>query len=156
MKRILPLAAAAALLAAGCSHCPVCGASWGAAERERLAAELAARPAVPPVAVRGTVTTLERATLLPTYRLSLRLLDLSSGETLASKEDTGLSSLPHPFEFSCPGGSIRPNGSYGLVAELLSDGGETIFRTDTQYRVLTRGAGPSADLVLVRAPSPAP
>ena len=56
----------AALLAAGCSHCPVCGASWGAAERERAAAELLARAEVPPAVVRGSVTTLERATLLPT------------------------------------------------------------------------------------------
>ncbi|MBQ9725897.1 MAG: YbaY family lipoprotein [Kiritimatiellae bacterium] len=150
--KILALSAAA-LLAAGCSHCPVCGASWGAAERERLAAERALRPEAPPVSVRGTVTTLERATLLPTYRLRLRLLDLSSGEALATKEETGLSALPHAFEFACPGEAIRPNGSYGLSAELLADG-ETIFRTDTQYRVLTRGAGPSADLVLVRAPSP--
>lgn len=149
MKRILGLLAPI-LLAAGCSHCPVCGASWGAAERERLAAELAARPAVPPVKVRGSVTMLERATLLPTYRLRYRLLDLSSGSTLAEGEATGLASLPHFFELSCPGESIRPNGSYGLAAELLA-GDETIFRTDTQYRVLTRGAGPSADLVLVRA-----
>ena len=144
-----------ALLAAGCSHCPVCGASWGAAERERAAAELAARPKIPPATVRGSVTTLERATLLPTYRLRLRLLDLSSGEVLAEREETGLASLPHFFELTCPGESIRPTGSYGLAGELLS-GDDTIFRTDTQYRVLTRGAGPSADLVLVRAAAPAP
>lgn len=149
MKRILGLLVPV-LLAAGCSYCPVCGASWGAAERERIAAELAARPAVPPVTVRGSATTLERATLLPTYRLRFRLLDLSSGDILAEGEATGLSTLPHFFELTCPGESIRPNGSYGLAAELLS-GDETIFRTDTQYRVLTRGAGPSADLVLVRA-----
>jgi len=145
----------AALLAAGCSHCPVCGASWGAAERERAAAELLSRAEVPPAVVRGSVTTLERATLLPTYRLRLRLLDLSSGAVLAEREETGLSSLPHFFELSCPGEDIRPTGSYGLAAELLA-GDETIFRTDTQYRVLTRGAGASADLVLVRATAPAP
>lgn len=138
------------LFAAGCSHCPLCGASWDAAARERAAAELAARPKIPPVSVRGSVTMLERATLLPTYHLRLRLLDLSSGEVLAESEATGIASLPHFFELSCPGESIRPNGSYGLSGELLS-GDETIFRTDTQYRVLTRGAGPSADLVLVRA-----
>ena len=45
---------------------------------------------------------------------------------------------------------VGPNGSYGLAAELLA-GDETIFKTDTQYRVLTRGAPASADLVLVRA-----
>ena len=149
MKRLL-LPAALALLAAGCSHCPVCGASWGAAERERIAAERAARPDLPPATVRGSVTTLERATLLPTYRLRLRLLDLSSGDVLAEAEETGLAGLPHAFELTCPGEKIRPNGSYGLAAELLS-GDETIFRTDTQYRVLTRGASASADLVLVRA-----
>lgn len=145
---LLPLFA---LFAAGCSHCPVCGASWDAAERERLAAELAAKPAVPPVTVRGSVTTLERAPLLPTYRLRLRLLDLSSGDVLAESETSGLASMPHFFELTCPGESIRPNGSYGLAGELLA-GDEAIFRTDTQYRVLTRGAGRSADLVLVRAP----
>lgn len=149
MKTVLSLAALA-LLAAGCSHCPVCGASWGAAERERIAAERAARPDLPPATVRGSVTTLERATLLPTYRLRLRLLDLSDGSVLAETETSGLSSLPYFFELSCPGEQIRPNGSYGLAAELLS-GDETIFRTDTQYRVLTRGAPASADLVLVRA-----
>lgn len=149
MKRLLLLAALAAT-AAGCSHCPVCGASWGAAERERLAAEIAARPALPPATVRGSVTTLERATLLPTYRLRIRLLDLSDGSVLADAEATGLSGLPHFFELSCPGEKIRPNGSYGLAAELLA-GDETIFKTDTQYRVLTRGAPASADLVLVRA-----
>lgn len=149
MKRLLFLAVLA-LLAAGCSHCPVCGASWGAAERERQAARIAARPVLPPVTVRGSVTTLERTTLLPTYRLRLRLLDLSDGGVLADAEVTGLSGLPHFFELVCPGEKIRPNGSYGLAAELLS-GDETIFRTDTQYRVLTRGAPASADLVLVRA-----
>lgn len=149
MKR-LPSLALLALFAAGCSHCPVCGASWGAAERERLAARLAARPDLPPAVVRGSATTLERVTLLPTYRLRIRLLDLSDGGILADAEATGLSGLPHVFELSCPGEKIRPNGSYGLAAELLS-GDETIFRTDTQYRVLTRGAPASADLVLVRA-----
>lgn len=147
-KTFLPLLA---LACAGCSHCPVCGASWGAAERERLAALQAAKPAAAPVSVRGSVTTIERVTLLPTYRLRIRLVDLSSGAVLAENEATGLASFPHFFELACPGESIRTNGSYGLSAELLS-GDEPIFRTDTQYRVLTRGSGTSADLVLVRIP----
>lgn len=146
-----PLLAILALACAGCSHCPVCGASWGAAERERLAALQATRPAAQPVSVRGSVTTLERVTLLPTYRLRIRLVDLSSGETLAESEATGLAAFPYFFELNCPGESIRTSGSYGLSAELLS-GDEPIFRTDTQYRVLTRGSGASADLVLVRIP----
>ena len=37
---VLPILA---LLAAGCSHCPVCGASWGAAERERAEVKEALR-----------------------------------------------------------------------------------------------------------------
>ena len=153
MNHAFPLSAAALLAAAwtaGCSHCPVCGASWGAAERERAAALRLEKPAVPPASVRGSVTTLERATLLPTYRLRLRLLDLSSGDVLAEREETGLAALPHFFELTCPGEAIRPNGSYGLSGELLA-GDEPIFRTDTQYRLPAGDAAEGADLVVSRS-----
>ena len=55
------------------------------------------------------------------------------------------------FAFAYDHARLLPTRSYGLEAELWSQGAR-LFRTDTQYRVCPDGPAAKADLVLVREP----
>ena len=132
--------------AAGCAHCPLCGAPWGAAD----AAPDPAADAGPALAVvSGSAVTLERVTLLPTYRLVVRLVDLTSGATVAEDSSEGLSALPWAFELEYPASAVLPNRSYGVVAELRT-GEAVLFRTDTQYPVAAGRDAQVGEMILVR------
>lgn len=145
MKRFLLLLP---LLAVGCSHCPVCGGEWGAAERARRAAEEAAR-APEPASVSGSVACLERVTILPTYRIRVRLVNLRTGETVRQLEETGFASFPWPFTIDYDLRSLRRGDPHGLAAEILAED-TVLFRTDTQYPLSAERNAVGAHLVLVR------
>ncbi len=138
-----------AALAAGCSHCPLCGGEWGAAARARLAAEEAAR-APRPRAVSGTVSCPDRVTVLPTYRVRVRLVDLRTGETIVAKEEEGFPGFPWMFRLDFDAKDLRGAGPHGLVAEVLS-GDDVLYRTDTQYRLPESESAASVDLVVTRS-----
>lgn len=142
----LPLLAA---LAAGCAHCPLCGGEWGAAARARLAAEEAAR-APRPRAVSGTVSCPDRVTVLPTYRVRVRLVDLRTGETIVATEEEGFAGFPWMFSLGYDAKDLRGGGPYGLVAELLT-GDVVLYRTDTQYRLPESESATGVDLVVTRS-----
>ena len=99
--------------------------------------------------VSGSAVTLERVTLLPTYRLVVRLVDLTSGATVAEDSSEGLSALPWAFELEYPASAVLPNRSYGVVAELRT-GDAVLFRTDTQYPVAAGRDAQVGEMILVR------
>ena len=143
------LALALALLA-GCAHCPLCGGLW-----DRPAPPVPVKPADMRTAA-GTVACLERVAILPTFELKVMLVALDpcgSGarEVLAEQVLKPLAALPASFAFDYDHARLLPTRSYGLEAELWSQGAR-LFRTDTQYRVSPDGPAAKADLVLVREP----
>ena len=150
MKTSLSSLVLLAAFAAGCSHCPLCGGEWGAAERARLAAEEAAR-APRPRSVSGTVSCPDRVTVLPTYRIRVRLANLRTGDTVAEKEEEGFAGFPWFFELEYDAKDLRKGDPHGLVAEVLA-GDAVLYRTDTQYRLPETGSVAGADLVVTRSP----
>ena len=150
MKTALSVLALSAALAAGCSHCPLCGGEWGAAERARLAAEEAAK-APQPRRAEGTVSCPDRVTVLPTYRIRVRLVDLRTGDPVAEKEEEGFAGFPWFFALEYDAKDLRKGDPHGLVAEVLA-GDAVLYRTDTQYRLPETGSVAGADLVVTRSP----
>jgi len=130
--------------AAGCAHCPLCGAPWGG-DAPAPAETVGPARAV----VRGSAITLERVTLLPTYRFVVRMVDLTSGATVAERSESGVSSFPWTFELEYSTGALLPKRSYGLIAELRA-GEEVLFRTDTQYPVAAGHDAQVGEMILVR------
>ena len=147
-KTLFPVLALAAF-AAGCSHCPLCGGEWGAAERASLAAEEAAKAPLPRRA-EGTVSCPERVTVLPTYRVRAKLVDLRTGETLVAQEEEGFAGFPWTFALDYDAKDLRKGGPYGLAAEVLA-GDDVLYRTDTQYRLPESGSAAGVDLVVTRS-----
>lgn len=139
-----------AALAAGCSHCPLCGGEWGAAERARRAAEEAAKAPQPRTAA-GSVSCPDRVTVLPTYRVRVKLVNLRTGETVADREEEGFAGFPWFFSLEYDARDLRKGDPHGLAAEVLS-GDDVLYRTDTQYRLPDAGSASGADLVVTRAP----
>jgi uncharacterized lipoprotein YbaY len=138
------------LLAGGCAHCPLCGGPW-----KRPPAPAPATPADWRTA-EGTVACLERLALLPTFEVKVMLVALdpdgsAEREILAEQTLKPLTALPASFAFDYNHACLLPTRSYGLEAELWSQG-TRLFRTDTQYRVRPDGPAAKADLVLVREP----
>ena len=150
MKTSLSSLVLLAAFAAGCSHCPLCGGEWGAAERARLAAEEAAK-APRPRSVSGTVSCPERVTVLPNYVVRAKLANLRTGETVVAKEEAGFSGFPWFFTLEFDEKDLRKGENYGLVAEVLA-GDAVLYRTDTQYRLPETGAAEGVDLVVTRSP----
>ena len=91
----------------------------------------------------------DRVTVLPNYRVRVRLLEQRTGETIASKEED-FSGFPWFFELEYDAKLLRRGGLHCLAAEVLA-GGETLYRTDTQYRLPEGG---KADLVVTRVSAP--
>lgn len=132
---------------AGCAHCPVCGAPWSSE-----------RPLAPPKppemkTISGTVSCLERVTILPTFEIRVRLVSFSATESerqvLAEQTIKGWSGFPVAFSLEYDRSRMVDYVTYGLVAELLSQG-TPLYRTDTQYKISGAGVPDAADLVIVR------
>ncbi len=133
--------------AAGCVHCPLCGGPWPSE-----------RPLAPPKppemkTITGTVSCMERVTILPTFEIRVRLVSLgapeSESQVLAEQTIRGFSGFPVAFGLEYDKSRMADFAAYGLVAELLSQG-TPLYRTDTQYKVTGNGSPEAADLVIVR------
>jgi len=139
----------------------VAGASLlGACASPSAPASKPAPPAGPaPLRVSGTVAYRERIALDPSAEVVVQLLDVSRMDapsvTLAEQRiKADGRQPPFAYELQVDAARIDPRMRYAVSARILR-GGQLLFINDTQYPVLTQGAGRTADLVLVRvAPSP--
>lgn len=132
---------------AGCAHCPLCGAPW--------ASDRPLAPPKPPEmkTTTGTVSCMERVTILPTFEIRVRLISLCPSESerqvLAEQTIKGFSGFPLAFSLEYDRSKMVDFVTYGLVAELLSQG-TPLYRTDTQYKITGNGPSEASDLVIVR------
>ena len=150
MTRLPHLAIAATALLCGCRSpiCPWCGHDI------RTRPPLETPDLLPAGIVRGQVTSLERGELHPMARVVIQLHDLSvfAGGLPRLVAETTIdrpTSLPVPFELPYPGDVLDARHDYSLSARIVV-GTSDIFRTDTLYPVLTRGAPDRVQLVLMR------
>lgn len=113
------------------------------------------QPTTGPVkAVTGTVDLSERTPLPSLAALVVELQDTSRADTPAqvlSQQSVKIEGLQPPFKFTLPveASKINPSAQYTVRAR-ITNGKDAIFVSDTAYPVLTRGAGQTADLMLVR------
>ncbi|NLB68202.1 MAG: hypothetical protein GX804_00720 [Lentisphaerae bacterium] len=151
LNRSIRCLAAAYVLAfvTGCATCPLCGSDW----RRAGEVELETEPQPDLRKLSGTVSCIERVAVLPTFEVKVRLtrLDVAPQKQEIVKEESikGFNDFPVPFELEYDRAKLNVNGSYGLVAELVSQG-SVLFRTDTQYRVSVEEEQAPLDLIIVR------
>ena len=109
--------------------------------------------------VTGTLTYRERVALRPGSVAEVWLLDTSLADVPAIEiayqriEDPG--NPPIPFVLDYDPQEIREGMQYGVRATIRHDG-KLLFTSDTHYPVLTRGAGNTAEVLLImvdRAPT---
>lgn len=119
-------------------------------------------PATAPAVISGTATYRERMLLPPGSRLEVGLQDVSLADapaiTLAMQRIDDPGAPPFKFQLEYDPAAIDPSHTYAVRATIRNDG-RLMFTTDTVYPVLTRAAGTSVDLLLVRvseAPASAP
>lgn len=152
VKRISWFSFAAVFLlafGAGCAHCPLCGGEWDANK-----GTLSLQPKPPEMkTISGTVSCMERVTLLPTFEIRVKLVSLctAGGESVVLAEQTlqAFSGFPVAFSFEYDKSKMAEAIPYGLVAELLSQG-TPLYRTDTQYKIDKNDSSDPIDLVIVR------
>jgi putative lipoprotein len=104
--------------------------------------------------VSGTVAYRERMALDPAAEVLVQLLDVSrmdAASTVLAEQRIQANGRQPPFayELKVDAARIDPRMRYAVSAR-ISRGDQLLFINDTQYSVLTQGAGTSADLVLVR------
>lgn len=117
--------------------------------------------AAEPAKISGTATYRERIALEPGTVLEVELLDVSLMDAAAIrlslmrvKPET---QVPIAFSLYYDPALIEENHTYSLSARLIS-GNRTIFRSDSLHPVLTRGAGDTVEIQMVRTqvmPTPA-
>ena len=115
---------------------------------------LAARPAMAELAtIDGTASYRERMALRPGAVLEVELLDISRAdapsERLASIRIKALGQVPIAFTLRYDPAMIEPNRTYAVTAKLVLQG-KVAFRSDTVQPVLTRGAGDTVEILMVR------
>lgn len=104
-------------------------------------------------AVTGTLGYRERMLLRPGSVAEIWLLDTSLADAAATEiayqriENVGQQPVPYRLEYDPA--DIREGMQYSVRAT-ISRNGEMLFTTDRHYGVLTRGAGNTADLELIR------
>ncbi|WP_165982334.1 YbaY family lipoprotein [Dankookia rubra] len=122
-----------------------------------LAAAGCARAEAP--AIRGIAPCRERMALPPGAVLAVALQDISRAdapaETLAEARIPVGGQVPVGFALPYDPARIQPNHTYAVRGTIGLEG-RMIFRTGTIHPVLTRGAGKTAELRLVRVAAPAP
>jgi putative lipoprotein len=102
--------------------------------------------------VTGTLTYRERIALPPGAVATVWLLDTSLADAPAREiayqviDDPG--TPPIPFVLDYDSSEIREGMQYSVRAT-ISHADQMLFTTDTHYPVLTRGAGDTADVLLV-------
>lgn len=106
-------------------------------------------------AVVGTVDFQERVTLPPQAVLVVELQDTSRTDAAAqviSQQSIKIENLQPPFKFIIPvePSRLNPAAQYTVSARITT-GSQPLFINDILYPVLTRGAGQTANILLVRA-----
>ncbi len=111
----------------------------------------------PPATLSGTVSYRERIALSDTAVVEITLQDVSRADApavdLARHRITRPGQVPIPFELGYDPADIDERMSYSLRAR-ITDQGKLLFINDTATPVLTRGAGNTADMMLVRVADP--
>jgi putative lipoprotein len=103
--------------------------------------------------IEGEASYRERIALRPGAVLEVELLDISRAdapsERLASIRIKPQGQVPIPFALPYDPAMIEPSRTYAVTAKLiLAD--KVVFRSDTVHRVLTRGAGDTVEILMVR------
>jgi putative lipoprotein len=114
--------------------------------------------------IEGSASYRERIALRPGAVLEVELLDVSRAdapaERLASIRVKAQGQAPIPFTLHYDPAMIEQNRTYAVTAKLILQG-KIVFRSDTVHPVLTRGAGNTVEILMVRtggrraAPAPA-
>ena len=104
--------------------------------------------------VTGTLMYRERMALPPDAVADVWLLDTSLADVpaveIAHQRIESPGNPPIPFVLEYDAQQIREGMQYSVRAT-IRHAGELLFTSDTHYPVLTRGAGNTADLLLIRA-----
>ena len=146
LRSSLPILAA--LLLAGCAHCPVCGTPWDVAGRNRNFQNDAETEPPKLNTIQGTITCIERVTPLPGYRLKVRLIDLESQQECAAQDLGAFKGFPVFFSIVYNEKDVDNTHQYGLVCDLTSRG-VPLYSTDTQYRVFNKKGPDNTEFNLV-------
>ena len=103
--------------------------------------------------IEGTASYRERVALRPGAVLEIELLDISRADApsdrLASVRLRPEGQVPLLFTLHYDAAMIEASHNYAVTAKLL-DGAEVLFRSTTVHPVLTRGAGDSVDILMVK------
>ena len=116
--------------------------------------------AVPPIAqvsvshVTGTASYRERILMPAGSTLSVKVLDVSRADAPAETISEASYTLdgrapPYNFDLRVFMDRVNPQHSYVVRAELRDPSGRLRFTTDQSHPVLTRGAGNTAEIVMV-------
>jgi putative lipoprotein len=105
--------------------------------------------------ITGNASYRERVALRPGAVLEVELLDVSRADApadrLASIRIRVQGQPPMPFTLHYDPAIIEANRSYSVTAKILVEN-RVVFRSDTMHPVLTRGAGDSVEVTMVRMP----
>jgi putative lipoprotein len=103
--------------------------------------------------IQGEASYRERIALRPGAVLEVELLDISRADApsqrLASISIKAQGQVPIPFVLHYDPAMIEPNRTYAVTATLILQG-KVICRSDTVHPVLTRGAGDTVEILLIR------
>jgi uncharacterized lipoprotein YbaY/heat shock protein HslJ len=106
--------------------------------------------------ITGTISYRERMALSDSAVIEISLQDVSradaAAETIAKQRITGPGQVPVHFTLPFDPLDIDERMSYSLLVR-ITDRGRLMFINDTSTPVLTRGAGNTVDMILVRVPS---
>jgi uncharacterized lipoprotein YbaY/uncharacterized membrane protein len=153
----------AALAASGCPSEPVQNAATPAATMPTPASVATpmptqAAPAAQPT-IHGRASYRERVKMPPGADFSVRLVDLQLADTpdavVAATTLADVAGPPYEFTLPYDPAKLRPNGRYGLHAELRGPDGELWFVTDAAVPV-TPSTEVIVEVPMVRAAPPAP
>jgi putative lipoprotein len=104
--------------------------------------------------IEGVASYRERIALRPGAVLEVELLDISRADApsqrLASTRIEVQGQVPIAFELNYDPAMIEPNRTYAVTAKLILHD-QVIFRSDAVHPVLTRGAGDTVEILMVRA-----
>lgn len=111
-------------------------------------------PAPQANAIVGTVDVPQGAAVPPQSNLVVELHEIaqpSAPARVVGQTSIHIETLKPPFKFTLPTNAapINPEAEYRVSARITL-GNQTTFASDTAYPVLTRGAGKTANLTLVR------
>lgn len=109
--------------------------------------------------VHGTVSFAEAVVPQPTWRVEVKLLDVSFADApsieVGSFVQDSPSEVPIKYQIAYPASGIEERKSYTVSAEILDVGNPTqpvlLFLSTQSYPVLTGGHGSEANIIVERA-----